>query len=253
MIPQDVHIALAPEHGRELADALPNFDVEVGEHDARLEALALVVWVGSKPTFTDRHAQSPEWLSMALGGDKEVVAGRRPAGLCRTWPGGVVLRSEGRHYPGEAQPRWNIGHLRRRDGLSLWDGPPDPIQGRPDPGTAVLPSLDGWAAALATHLVQADSGPARARSTALSSKIGRLRWPATAPLRSSSRIGKTRRTLVGAHTLPPLATRTSSWTHCRRSRRPPATADCRRWCWPAATPPVDASVKLHHRRHPIRR
>jgi len=159
MIPQDVHIALAPEHGRELADALPNFDVEVGEHDARLEALDLVVWVGSEPTFTDRHAQSPEWLSMALGGDKEVVAGRLIAGLCRTWPGGVVLRSEGRHYPGEEQPRWNIGHLRRRDGLSLWDGPPDPIQGRPDPGTVVLPSLDGWAAALATHLVQAGFRP----------------------------------------------------------------------------------------------
>ena len=71
----------------ETADALQGFDAEVGEHDARLVALGLVVWVGSEPTFTDRHAQSPEWLSMALGGDKEVVAGRLIAGLCRSWPG----------------------------------------------------------------------------------------------------------------------------------------------------------------------
>jgi len=31
----------------------------------------LSIWVGSEPTFTDRLAQTPEWLHQALGGDKE--------------------------------------------------------------------------------------------------------------------------------------------------------------------------------------
>jgi len=161
MTPEELRTAILPEHGSESApaDALHSFDAEVGEHDARLVALGLVVWVGSEPTFTDRYAQSPEWLSMALGGDKEVVAGRLITGLCRSRPGGVVLRSEGRHYPGEAQPRWNIGHYRRRDGLSLWDGPADPIEGQPGPGTVVLPALDDWAAALLNRLAQAGFRP----------------------------------------------------------------------------------------------
>lgn len=42
-------------------------------------------------------------------------------------PGGLVLRSVGRLYPGEKLPRWNLGLLRRREGPPLWAGPPDPL------------------------------------------------------------------------------------------------------------------------------
>ena len=103
------------------------FEAAVGRHDARVAALGPMVWVGSEPTFTDRHAQTPEWISQALGGEKEERALAATAALCRRFPGAVVLRSVGRQYPGEDRPRWSLGLYRRRDGQPLWAGPPDPL------------------------------------------------------------------------------------------------------------------------------
>ncbi|MDH5622359.1 MAG: transglutaminase family protein, partial [Gammaproteobacteria bacterium] len=76
------------------------FDSAVRRHDARIAALGMTIWVGSEPTFTDRRAQSPEWLHKALGGDKEQRAEAVLSSLCGCFPGGVVLRSVGRQYPG---------------------------------------------------------------------------------------------------------------------------------------------------------
>ncbi len=146
----------------ESPDELRGFDDEVARHDARLAELGLAVWVGSEPTFTDRHAQSPEWLGAALGGDKEARARLLLAGLCRRFPGGLVLRSEGRQYAGEDRPRWSLGLFRRRDGVAVWDGPPDPIECAPATGAAMLPTIGAWAEALAASLAAAGFGPAQA-------------------------------------------------------------------------------------------
>jgi len=53
--------------------------------------LGLSIWVGYEPIFTDRLAQTPEWLHQALGGDKECrgIAGA----LSQRFPGGLVLRA----------------------------------------------------------------------------------------------------------------------------------------------------------------
>ena len=138
------------------------FTAAVGRHDARIAALGLAIWVGSEPTFTDPGAQSPEWLSKALGGDKERRAAALLCELCRRLPGGVLLRSVGRQYPGEERPRWNLGLYRRRSGDPIWPGPPDPMLAAPTSassagsGTAATrlqPSdLDNWATALAAGL-----------------------------------------------------------------------------------------------------
>lgn len=132
------------------------FEQAVQRHDAQVAALGLPLWVGSEPTFTDRQAQTPAWLHAALGDDKELRARALTATLSRRMPGALVLRSTGRRYPGEAQPRWNLGLLRRRDGVPLWDGPPDPIQANElaaDPAdtgsTAAPPPLAAFARALA--------------------------------------------------------------------------------------------------------
>jgi len=126
------------------------FEQAVRRHDAQVVELGLPLWVGSEPTFTDREAQTPAWLHAALGDDKELRARALTVTLSGLMPGALVLRSVGRLYPGEKQPRWNLGLLRRRDGEPLWDGPPDPL-------LAAEPSPDGPPdiAAFASALVEA--------------------------------------------------------------------------------------------------
>ena len=103
------------------------FELAVRRHDERIAQRGAPIWVGSEPTFTDREAQTPAWLHSALGDDKEPRAKLLLCALSRLLPGGLVLRSVGRLYPGEELPRWNLGLLRRRDGQHLWTGPPDPM------------------------------------------------------------------------------------------------------------------------------
>jgi len=124
------------------------FEQAVRRHDAQVAALGLPLWVGSEPTFTDRLAQTPAWLHAALGDDKEPRARALTVTLSRLLPGALLLRSTGRRYPGEAQPRWNLGLLRRRDGEPLWDGPPDPLLSA-EPGSAGPPDIAAFASALA--------------------------------------------------------------------------------------------------------
>ena len=128
------------------------FDAAVRRHDEQIADLGLTIWVGSEPTFTDRLAQTREWVSQALGGDKEQRAEAVLGALCRRFPGSLVLRSVGRQYPGEERPRWNLGLYRRRDGLVLWQGPPDPVQLGPSAETERPPDLEAWAAALTAAL-----------------------------------------------------------------------------------------------------
>jgi uncharacterized protein (DUF2126 family) len=99
--------------------------------DRALQAAGWQVWVGSEPTFTDRRAETPEWLSEALGGDKEARARQLTARLAAVRPGALLLRTLGRQYRGEPRPRWSYGLYARRDGASLWDGPPDPLLAPP--------------------------------------------------------------------------------------------------------------------------
>ena len=134
-----------PEHPPASMDHADPFDTAVGEHDAALAARGLVIWVGCEPTFTDRFAQTPPWLWAALGGDKQARAARLLEALVAGHPGGLVLRSVGRHYDGEDEPRWSFGWMRYRDGAPLWRGPPDPLLAGAAP--ASLPDLDAWAAA----------------------------------------------------------------------------------------------------------
>ena len=173
------------------------FDAAVRRHDAQIAALGLTIWVGSEPTFTDRTAQSPEWLNQALGGDKEQRANVLLGGLCRRFPGGVVLRSVGRQYPGEARPRWNLGLYRRRDGVPIWHGPPDPVQAAHE--AEAVPELDAWAAALAAELGARGFAVAPANKEDALERRLLMRVDADAPDTDDPRL---MRPSVHAHTTP---------------------------------------------------
>lgn len=94
-------------------------------HDRAIARSGVAVWVGAEPTFTDRFAETREWLSEALGADKERRARELVAALRERHPGAVVLRSIGRQYSGEPLARWSYGLYARRDGEPVWLGPPD--------------------------------------------------------------------------------------------------------------------------------
>jgi len=104
-----------------------SFDSAVAAHDRALAGAGIDLWVGSEPTFTLRSSESPEWLSEALGGDKELIALRMMHDLRAHHPGAMVLRTLGRQYAREERPRWSVGLYARRDGLPVWTGPADPL------------------------------------------------------------------------------------------------------------------------------
>jgi uncharacterized protein (DUF2126 family) len=121
------------------------FERALAAHDAALATRGLDIWIGNEPTFTDRQSFDPAWLNGALGADKRTRAAALLRDLAADMPGSAILRSIGRQYPGESQPRWNFGLYARRDGTPVWTGPPDPLL------TAVTgtPDIAAWHAALA--------------------------------------------------------------------------------------------------------
>ena len=108
-----------------------DIDNAVAAHDAAIAARGLDIWVGNEPTFTDRFSQAAEWLTGAAGEDKRQRTEGLIAALARDRPGDAILRCIGRQYPGENEPRCSIGLYGRRDGRSVWSGPPDPAVASP--------------------------------------------------------------------------------------------------------------------------
>jgi uncharacterized protein (DUF2126 family) len=105
-----------------------SFDAAIRAHDEAVAASGLDVWIGAEPTFTNRQSESPEWLSEALGKTKQAYACRIIRQLRDSYPGSIILRTLGRQYAGEPQPRWSMGLYLRRDGRTLTDNlPVDPL------------------------------------------------------------------------------------------------------------------------------
>jgi uncharacterized protein (DUF2126 family) len=95
----------------------------LGEHvDERLAAGDVRLTVGGEPTFVSIDNQvDPEWTTDADGPHKRERASALAARLKKVWaPQGLVQRSQGKWYPGEPLPRWQIGLYWRTDGEPLW-------------------------------------------------------------------------------------------------------------------------------------
>jgi len=80
----------------------------------------LVVTQGGEPTFIPENPIGPEWNLEALGAEKLELAWKLCRELERTLlPGAIILKSNGKHYPGEPIPRWKLTLLRKK-GRPLW-------------------------------------------------------------------------------------------------------------------------------------
>ena len=79
--------------------------------DERLAAGDVRLTVGGEPTFVSIDNQvDPEWTIDADGPHKRQRASVLAARLKKVWaPQGLVQRSQGKWYPGEPLPRWQIG------------------------------------------------------------------------------------------------------------------------------------------------
>ena len=90
--------------------------------DERLAVGDVRLTVGGEPTFVSLDNQvDEEWTTAADGPHKRERASDLAARLKAVWaPQGLIHRGQGRWYPGEPLPRWQIGLYWRTDGRPLW-------------------------------------------------------------------------------------------------------------------------------------
>lgn len=90
--------------------------------DELLAAGDVRLTVGGEPTFVSIDDQvAPEWTTEADGPHKRRRAADLAARLMSVWaPDGLIRHGQGKWYPGEPLPRWEIGLHWRTDGRPLW-------------------------------------------------------------------------------------------------------------------------------------
>lgn len=155
--------------------------------DERLSAGDVRLTVGGEPTFVSIDNQvDPEWTTDADGPHKRERASALAARLKKVWaPQGLVQRSQGKWYPGETLPRWQIGLFWRTDGEPLWADESllaDPWQQTsdtrtpsPDSGRRLLGVIADGLGLPAAHVRPAYEDP-------LARLAGAVRQPAGAPV-----------------------------------------------------------------------
>ncbi len=91
--------------------------------DELLAAGDVRLTMGGEPTFVSADdTATPQWEGAADGPEKRALAQQLAARLERRWAtGGVVHHGQGKWYPGEDLPRWNIAITWRTDGLPIWE------------------------------------------------------------------------------------------------------------------------------------
>ncbi len=113
---------------------------ELGQDvDERLEAGDVRLTMGGEPTFVSiDDMEGAQWNTAADGHDKRVLAYELAQRMHdRFTTGGLIQYGQGKWYPGEPLPRWQMGIVWRNDGEQLWtrgDLLADPAK----PGTATV-------------------------------------------------------------------------------------------------------------------
>ena len=139
--------------------------------DVLLEAGDARLTMGGEPTFVAANARdAPEWNTLAVGGRKRqlavALAGRLEGAFA---PGALTLHGQGKWYPGEVLPRWQVGVCWLADGQPLW----------PNSGLLADPTVRGTcgfddARRLMTAIADGLGLPADARYPAYEDPLERL-------------------------------------------------------------------------------
>ena len=91
--------------------------------DKELEKGDVRLTMGGEPTFVSiDDMESPEWNTAADGPHKRQLASELSLRLReRFGPKGMLHHAQGKWYPGEPLPRWEIGLYWRKDGKPVWN------------------------------------------------------------------------------------------------------------------------------------
>ncbi|SOD73412.1 uncharacterized protein SAMN05892883_2705 [Jatrophihabitans sp. GAS493] len=90
--------------------------------DAQLTADDVRLTIGGEPTFVSvRDMESEQWSIAADGPEKRTLATELAAKMKQHYaPAGVLHHGQGKWYPGEPLPRWQIAITWRLDDVALW-------------------------------------------------------------------------------------------------------------------------------------
>jgi len=123
-----------------------------GAVDARLDAGDVRLTMGGEPTFVSiDDMDGAEWSVAADSPEKRALAAILAERLLsRFTDGGLIQHGQGKWYPGEPLPRWQIGLVWRTDGHRLWHRP-DLLANPNDDGEASLATALLFAEALAAR------------------------------------------------------------------------------------------------------
>src|SRR6478735_6315273 len=121
--------------------------------DGRLVAADVRLTEGGEPTFVSvDDMDAEEWTVAADGDDKRAKSWELTGRLAEAFAPGALLHSgQGKWYPGEPLPRWQLGIHWRTDGEEMWSRPDlftDPFV----PGTSTGADAEALARALASRL-----------------------------------------------------------------------------------------------------
>ncbi|MDB9741703.1 transglutaminase family protein [Akkermansiaceae bacterium] len=90
--------------------------------DQKLKDADVRLSMGGEPTFVSQFDQAgDEWMTEAVGPTKKPLSDLLIKRLKKKFgPQGLLHYGQGKWYPGEPLPRWEIGLYWRRDGQPIW-------------------------------------------------------------------------------------------------------------------------------------